>query len=154
MEILRKIALAAGTAAFLICALFLNVMGGTGILLNSDEKYHVIGVMLIASAAVFLGALVFSFIRRSWANLLSLFLNICATVLYIMPIERLTSLTENNIPKASVDRLTSRIYPSAAVTVLLAAAVIADYLSYDRAAARMEKKKEKNRRLREDEKIV
>lgn len=147
-----------GTAAYAVCGLFLNGFGGIGILINADEKYHPIGVMLIASAGVFLGALVFAYIRRAWANILSGVLDATATVLYILPLNALNSIPDSTIPKANIDLLTSRIYPSIAVTVFLAAAVIADALTYDRITAREKRReerlREKNRGLNEDEKIV
>lgn len=158
MERLRKIMLALGTCAFVVCSLFLDVMGGLGILFGADEKYHSIGVMLISSAAVFLPCLVLSYFRKAWSNIISVILNIAATVLYIIPLDTLNSIPESTIPRSLISVLTARIYPSIAVTALLGLAVAADAMSYDRRSARETRRRkrihEKKRQLKEEEKII
>ena len=139
MEIFRKIILGLSCAAFAVCCLFLNLMGGIGLMSNN---YTDIGRALIISVVLLGSAL----------------LNIAGTVFYIYPISVLNGIPNATVPKESVEVLTSRIYPAIIVTVLLAIAVFADIFSYERSVKRSERKnaklKEKNRSLKEDEKIV
>ena len=151
MEIFRKIILGLSCAAFAVCCLFLNLMGGIGLMSNN---YTDIGRALIISGL----SLLLAFFRNRITNLGSALLNIAGTVFYIYPISVLNGIPNATVPKESIEVLTSRIYPAIIVTVLLAIAVFADIFSYERSVKRAERKnaklKEKNRSLKEDEKIV
>jgi hypothetical protein len=155
MEIFRKIILGLSCAAFAVCCLFLNLMGGIGLMSNN---YTDIGRALIISVVLLGLSLLLAFFRNWITNLGSALLNIAGTVFYIYPISVLNGIPNATVPKESVEVLTSRIYPAIIVTVLLAIAVFADIFSYERSVKRAERKnaklKEKNRSLKEDEKIV
>ena len=151
MEIFRKIILGLSCAAFAVCCLFLNLMGGIGLMSNN---YTDIGRALIISVVLLGLSLLLAFFRNRITNLGSALLNIAGTVFYIV----LNGIPNATVPKESIEVLTSRIYPAIIVTVLLAIAVFADIFSYERSVKRAERKnaklKEKNRSLKEDEKIV
>lgn len=155
MEIFRKTALGLGIAAFAVCGLFLDLMGGIGLIMNN---YSSCGYSLIISVAVFAAAIVLLFFRRSVTDIISAVLNAVATGCYIYPISVLNGIPNAQVPKEAVEILTGRIYPSVAITVLLAAAVLADIFSYDkisaRAAIKQKKENEKNRKLTDEEKII
>ncbi|MDY3790896.1 MAG: hypothetical protein SOZ56_00300 [Oscillospiraceae bacterium] len=155
METLRKASLVLGCAAFAVCCLFLNLLGGIALYTNN---YQNAGMSLIISVGVLFAALIFSFFRKWIFNLLSLILNIAGTLLYIYPIAVLNGIPNSSVPRSSIEILTSRIYPAISVTILLLIVIFADFFSYDRsaerAAKRNEKLKERSRSLTDDEKIV
>lgn len=150
MDLLRKISLFLSAAAFAVCELFLNLLGGIGMRMNGYEKC---GNMLFAAVIMFAAALTFAFFRKTAFNVLSLLFNAGATVCYVCTLGIL-----NGIKNVNVDVLTSRVYPSVILTVLLAVAIFADILSYDRICSRAERKKqkesEKNCSLSDEEKII
>lgn len=158
MEMLRKAALVLGTIAFAVCSLFLNGLGGAAILTVAGEQYRAVGIMLLVSSGLFLVCLVTAYGRKLWANIVSLAANAAATVLYILPISALNSIADSDIPRENIEKLTSRIYPSVAVTVLLAVAVLADIMTERRITEREKRREEriaeKRRALHDDEKIV
>lgn len=155
MEILRKASLVLGCAAFAICCLFLNLLGGIALYSNN---YQNAGSSLIISVGVLFAALIFAFFRKSIFNLLSLVFNIAGTILYIYPISVLNAIPNSAVPRSSIEVLTSRIYPAVSVTILLLTVIFADFFSYERSAERARKKseklKERRRSLTDDEKIV
>ena len=155
MEILRKVSLALGCAAAVVCCLFLNLAGGYALYSNN---YETIGICLMLSTGFLILSLIAAFFRKGIFNLTSLILNIIGTLLYIYPISVLNGIPNSTVPRSSIEVLTSRIYPAVSVTILLLTAVFADYFSYDRAAKRAEKKmqkqKEQTRKLTDDEKII
>ncbi len=156
MEALRKISLAVCCAAFAVTCLFLNLFGGIGLM--SQQNYAQIGRCLIISVAMLALSLILAFFRKSYTNIGSLFFNIIGTILYIYPIGVLNGIPNSQVPKQSIEVLTSRIYPAISVTVLLALVIFADIFSYERSAMRCkrrhEKEKESSRQLRDDEKII
>ena len=158
MELFRKIMLILGTAAFAVCSLFLNGLAGAAIITVGGEQYKAVGILLLVSTGAFLAALITAYGRKVWTNILSLVLNGAATLMFAMPINALNSLSDSAVPKEAIDRMTSRIYPSVAVTLFLALAVIGDIMSEkridERERRRSERIAEKNRSLHEDEKIV
>lgn len=155
MELLRKASLGLSCAAFAICCLFLNLLGGIALYSNN---YQSIGISLIISVGILLAALVFAFFRKVVFNLLSLVFNIAGTLLYIYPIAVLNGIPNSTVPRSSIELLTSRIYPAVSVTILLLTAIFADFFSYERSAERAKKKsekqKERSRSLTDDEKII
>ena len=155
MEILRKVSLVLSCAAFAVCCLFLNLLGGAALYYNNYENA---GISLMISVAVLLAALIFAFFRKGIFNLLSLIFNIAGTLLYIYPIAVLNGIPNAAVPRSSVEILTSRIYPAVSVTILLLTVIFADFFSYDRMTERAKKKseklKERQRSLTDDEKIV
>lgn len=155
MELLRKASLGLGCAAFAVCCLFLNLLGGIALYTNN---YQSIGISLIISIGALLAALVFAFFRKGIFNLLSLIFNIAGTLLYIYPISVLNCIPNSSVPRSSIELFTSRIYPAVSVTILLLTAIFADYFSYDRSSERakkkIEKQKERTRSLTDDEKII
>lgn len=155
MEILRKASLVLGCAAFAVCCLFLNLLGGIALYTNN---YQNAGMSLIISVGVLLSALVFAFFRKGITNLLSLIFNIAGTLLYIYPIAVLNGIPNSTVPRSSIELFTSRIYPAVSVTILLLTVIFADFFSYDRSAERARKKNEKlrerQRGLTDDEKII
>ncbi|MGN1105894.1 MAG: hypothetical protein ACI4RH_04525 [Huintestinicola sp.] len=155
MELLRKASLGLGCAAFAVCCLFLNLLGGIALYTNN---YQSIGISLIISIVALLAALVFSFFRKGIFNLLSLIFNIAGTLLYIYPIAVLNGIPNSIVPRSSIELFTSRIYPAVSVTILLLTAIFADYFSYarisERAKRKSEKQKERTRSLTDDEKII
>lgn len=155
MDIFRKIMLGLSCVSFAVCCLFLNLLGGIGMILND---YTQCGICLIVSTAVFAVSLTSAFFRNAIANIISVITNIAATACYIYPITILNGIPNEQIPKSSIEILTSRIYPSVIVTIALAAAVFADIFSYERSVKRAEQRKaktnEQTRSLRDDEKII
>lgn len=155
MELLRKVCLVLGCAAFAVCCLYLNLLGGIAIYANN---YQNAGISLIISVGALLAALVFSFFRKGIFNLLSLIFNLAGTLLYIYPITVLNSIPDYAVPRTSIELFTSRIYPAVSVTIILLTVIFADYFSYDRSAKRAEKRREKlkerSRSLTDDEKII
>lgn len=154
MEIVRKIAFWLGAVAYLVCSLILNGMGGFAVLTMAAERFHSIGVMLLISTLMFTIALVLLFFRKTAPDIAALLFCAAGTVLYALPINALNSVVNDNITRESINVLTSRIYPSAAVSVLLALAALLDIFSYDKMAAREARRLEKNRALTEKERIV
>lgn len=163
MEKLRKVSLVLSVIAFAVCELFLNLLGGIGILMNKGDGqytpiYDTSGKCLMICTAVFGLALVLAFFRKLWANLGCVVLNIAAAVLYIIPIRLLDSIPNAVVPKLQMEVIINRIYPSIILTILLAVVVFADVLSYDRSVKRAEKRgrriTEKNRPLKDNEKII
>lgn len=156
VEVFRKIMLAAGVVSFCICGLFLNGMGG--IAMTMYDGYSRLGVCLILSTLLFGGALAAAFFRKGAADIISVILNIAATALWIYPVASLNAVPNEQVPKTAMEVLTGRIYPAAIITVTLAAAVFGNVFSYDRIAAREEKKRKKreaqNRPLNDNEKII
>lgn len=155
MDILRKVMLVLGTAAFAVCELFLNLFGGIGLIMN---KYENCGICLLIAVGAFAAALTAAYFRKAAANIVSIVFNIAATLFYIYPLGILNAIPNSQVPKASIEVLTSRIYPSVLVTVFLAVAVFADVFSYERSVKRAEKRQrrieEKNRSLTDEEKII
>lgn len=155
MEIFRKITLGLSCAAFAVCCLFLNLMGGIGLMSNN---YTDIGRALIISVALLGLSLLLAFFRNIFTNIGSVLLNIAGTLFYIYPISVLNGIPNATVPKESVAVLTSRIYPAIIVTVLLAMVIFADIFSYERSVKRAERRnaklREKNRSLKENEKII
>lgn len=158
MDKLRKIMLVFSVPAFAVCCLYLNLLGGIGILLNADKNYSACGVSLLISVAAFAISLTAAFFRKGVFNIISLLFNIAGTICYIYPLGILNGIPNERIPKADIEVLTSRIYPSVIVTVFLAVVIFADFFSYDRSVKRMEKRqkrlKEKSRALTDEEKII
>lgn len=155
MEIFRKIMLVLSTAAFAVCCLFLNLMGGIALNMNNYEKC---GTSLIISVGLFAVSLAAAYFRKGITNIISIVFNIAATAFYIYPLGILNAIPNSQIPKESVEVLTARIYPAVLVTVFLALVIMADFFSYDRIAKRAERKRvserEKKRALTDDEKII
>lgn len=155
MDIFRKIMLAVGCGSFAVCCLFLNLMGGIALISNNYEKC---GTSLIISVILLAAALISAFFKNLPANIVSALTNAAGTLFYIYPIAVLNAIPNSEIPKTAVEVLTSRIYPSVAVTVTVAAAVFADIFSYDRTVGREKKKalklSEKNRPLKDNERII
>mgnify|MGYP003294916952 CR=1 FL=1 len=155
MDIFRKIMLGISCISFAVCCLFLNLMGGIGMILND---YTQCGTCLIISSAIFALSLISAFFSKTAANIISVITNIAATACYIYPISILNGIPNEQIPKTSIEILTSRIYPSVLVTIALAAAVFADVFSYERSVQRAERRKckinEQTRSLTDDEKII
>lgn len=77
MEIFRKIILGLSCAAFAVCCLFLNLMGGIGLMSNN---YTDIGRALIISVVLLGLSLLLAFFRNRITNLGSALLNIAGTV--------------------------------------------------------------------------
>ena len=155
MEIFRKVSLVLSCAAFAVCCLFLNLMGGIGLITNN---YTEIGRALIISVILLALSLILAFFRNRYTNIGSVILNIAGTFLYIYPIGVLNGIPNAQVPKESVEVLTSRIYPAISVTVLLAMVIFADVFSYERSVKRSQRKQKKisenTRALRDDEKII
>lgn len=155
MDTLRSAALVLSCIAFAICCLFLNLLGGIALYMNS---YKTIGICLLISVAALLISLVAAFFRKASANLISLIFNITGSLMYIYPIAVLNGIPNSAVPRSSIELFTSRIYPAVSVTILLLLTVFADYFSYERSCKRAERKnqkhKEKHRSLTEDEKII
>lgn len=155
MEIFRKISLGLCCAAFAVCGLFMNLVGGLGMYVNNYKKA---GLCLMLSTAALLISIVAAFFRKTPANIISVIFNIAGTLLYVYPIGILNGIPNNVVSAESIEKFTSRIYPSVIVTVLLGAAVFADFFSYDRISARSAKKEkkkaERSRALKDSEKIV
>ncbi len=154
MEIIRKISFWLGAACYVICSLILNGMGGIAILTVSDEKYSSIGIMLLISSLMFTISLVTLLFKKTITDICSLAACAAGTVLYALPINALYSLVSETITQESIDVLTSRIFPSVSVSVLLALAALLDIFSYDKMSAREARRKEKGRDLTESERIV
>ena len=156
VKVFRKIMLTGGVFSFCICGLFLNGMGGAA--LTMYDNYARFGVCLLISTLLSGGALAAAFIRKGWANIISVILNIAATVLWIYPLTCLNAVPNSAVPKTSMEVITGRIYPAVIITITLGTAVFADFFSYDRIAAREEKKRRKlearNRPLEDDERII
>lgn len=148
--------LAAGVVSFCICGLFLNGMGG--IAMTMYDSYSRLGVCLIISTLFFGFSLAAAFFRKGWTNAVSVILNLAATALWIYPVVRLNAVPNEQVPKTSMDVLTGRIYPAVIITLTIGTAVFADFFSYDRIAARAERKKQleekRNRPLKDHEKII
>lgn len=155
MEKLRKPCLVLAAAAFAVCGLFLNLMGGIALIINN---YIQCGVCLLVSVGLFLISLISAFFRKAAANIISLLTNIAASACYIYTLAVLNGVPNTKVPKESMEIITSRIYPSVIVTVLLAAVIFFDIFSYERISARAEKKRrksiEKSRPLKDSEKII
>lgn len=155
MEIVRKVSLILSCAAFTVCCLFLNLMGGIGLIANN---YIEIGRSLIISVILSALSLILAFFRNRYTNIGSVILNIAGTFFYIYPISVLNGIPNAQVPKESVEVLTSRIYPAASVTVLLALVIFADVFSDERSVQRSRRKQKKaeenSRALRDDEKII
>lgn len=155
MEILRKVMLVLSAAAFAVCELFLNLMGGIAFIMNNYENC---GISLIIAVAAFAIALISAFFRKPAANIISIVFNIIGTVFYIYPLGILNGIPNAKIPRESIEVLTSRIYPSVLVTVFLAMVIFADFFSYERSAKRAENRQrriaEKQRALTDDERII
>ncbi len=155
MDLLRKVMLTLSVISFAVCCLFLNLMGGIALCMNN---YDACGKSLILSVILFAVSLIFAFFRRLPANILSALFNAAATLFYIYPIGILNAIPNEQIPRTSIEVITSRIYPAVIVTIVLAIAVFADFFSYDRMAMRAERKRikaaENKRELTEDEKII
>ena len=158
MDIFRKIMLVLSCISFAVCGLFLNLLGGIGILLNADESYAVCGNALILSVAAFALSLTAAFFRKWFTNILSIIFNIAGTAFYIYPLGILNAIPNERIPRTSIEELTSRIYPSVFITIFLVLVIFADFFSYERQVQRAEKRKkkeiQKNRALTDEEKII
>ena len=130
-------------------------MGGIGLITNN---YTEIGRALIISVILLALSLILAFFRNRYTNIGSVILNIAGTFLYIYPIGVLNGIPNAQVPKESVEVLTSRIYPAISVTVLLAMVIFADVFSYERSVKRSQRKQKKisenTRALRDDEKII
>lgn len=157
MDTLRRIMLFVASAAFAICCLFMNILGGIAIISNGGS-YSNVGINLIVSTIILAFALLFTFFRKTVFNILSVIFNTLGSAFYIIAVSVLNGIPNTVIPSESIEILTSRIYPSVIVTLALGIAVFADYLSPERSAKREEKKRirqaEKDRALTDEEKIL
>lgn len=155
MALFRKITVILGVIAFVICSLALDLMGGLALTMNNYESC---GYALIASVGAFAVSLILIFFKKSITDILSIIFNTAATLLYTYPISVLNAIPNEQVPRASIEILTGRIYPSILVSVLFAAAVFSDLLSEEKSAARAEKKLKKyeqaHRKLNDDEMII
>ncbi|MCI5750949.1 MAG: hypothetical protein MR038_00490 [Oscillospiraceae bacterium] len=138
--------------ALVICALFLNVMGGIGLCLNNYENAGIalfISTFFLTLAVIFMG--------KGRMVMPSVF-NIIGSAGYIYAINILAAIPNEMIPKQYTEPLIWRIYPVISVTVLVLAAVIMNYFSPQQEAKREARKKAKYeaelRPLEDDEKIL
>lgn len=154
MEVFRRIVFWLGAAAFIVCSLGLNGMGGLAILTMSDEKYADIGRFLLLSTGCFIVAFVMLIFKKTLSDIVSLVFSTLATVFYALPINALSSIPNDVIPKDKIDVLTGRIYPSIAVSVLFGLSALLGIFSYERISERQKRRDEKDRDLHEDERIV
>ncbi len=154
-ETYRKAKLAVmilAVAAFVICSLFLNVMGGIALCLNGYENC---GISLFVSTFFLLLAVV---LLGKGRMILPSVMNIIGTAGYIYAIYILDSIPNEKVAKTEVAPLIGNIYPAAAVTVLVFITVFLNYFSPVREEKREARKKaiyEANERpLSKDEKII
>lgn len=141
MNTLRKIFLGLSCAAFAVCGLFLNGLGGTAILMHASDKYRSTGIYLLVSVGLFAVSLAAAFFRGTAANIISALTNAAATGFFIYAAAFLTGIPDSAVPAENIEVLTARIYPSLIITVCLFVAVIADILSPERIQRRIERKK-------------
>lgn len=138
--------------ALVICALFLNIMGGIGLYMN---KYENAGIALFVSTFFLTIAVIFMGKGRM---IIPFLFNIIGSAGYIYAINVLAAIPNERIPKQYTEPLIGRIYPVISVTVLVFAAVIMNYFSPQQEAKREARKKAKYsaelRPLKEDEKIL
>ena len=155
MEIFRKISLVCGCLAVAVCCLFLNVIGGMGLMSNGYESG---GICLIVSSALLLIAVILAFSKRTPISIIAAVLCAVGTILYAIPIAQLNSIPDAQVAKQDIEVLTGRIYPAIIATIFIACAIFANIMSYDNRAKRAERKEkrilEKQRPLTDEEKII
>ena len=158
MKNFRKITFILSALAFFVCSVALNGMGGIAILTMSAEKYRSVGIMLLISTLCFLAAFIFLIFKKTITDIISLVFSAAGTVLYALPISSLNAISEELIPKDSIQVLTGRIYPSIIVSVLFGLTALLGIFSPEniekREKRRAEREAEKNRELTESERII
>lgn len=144
----RTVCFVLTVAADVVAALFLDVMGGIGFCMNGYEK---VGISLFVSAALLTAAVVLTGFGKM---IIPAVLCIFGTIAYIYPINAVLAIPNTLIPKTATEPLAQRIYPTAAVSVLIIAMIVFNYFSESNIRRREQIRAEKQRALRDDEKII
>lgn len=138
--------------ALVVCALFLNIMGGIGLCMN---KYENAGIALFVSSFFLTLAVIF---MGNGRMIIPAIFNIIGSAGYIYAINILSAIPNEKIPKQYTEPLIGRIYPAISVTVFVFAAVVMNYFSPRQEAKREARKKAKYeaelRPLKDDEKLL
>ncbi len=135
-------------AAIAVYPVFLNILGGIGIIVKSENENAVNGVILIVSSAMLIGGGVLAILRK---NIASAICTAAGTVAAVYVIRAISLI-------ANTDKLIARHLPTVAVPVLIAIVLLLNFLDPEAVRKRAEKKRAKleneNRALTSDEKIV
>ena len=144
----RTVCFVLTVAADVIAALFLDVMGGIGFCMNGYEK---VGISLFVSAFLLTAAVVLVGFGKM---VLPGVLCVIGTAAYIYSIRAVLSIPNTLIPKTATEPLAQRIYPTAAVTAAIIAMILFNFFSESNIRRREQIRAEKQRALRDDEKIL
>ncbi|MBQ4312456.1 MAG: hypothetical protein II773_12795 [Oscillospiraceae bacterium] len=144
----RTVCFVLTVAADVVAALFLDVMGGIGFCMNGYEK---VGISLFVSAALLTAAVVLTGFGKM---IIPAVLCIFGTIAYIYPIRAVLAIPNTLIPKTATEPLAQRIYPTAAVSIAIVAMIVFNYFSESNIRRREQIRAEKQRDLRDDEKII
>ena len=135
-------------AATAVYPVFLNILGGIGIIITPGSDNISKGVILIVSSVLLTVGVILAILRK---NIPSAICTAVGTVAAIYVI-RVISLVANT------DKLIMRHLPTVAVPVLVAVVLLLNFLDPEAVRKRAEKKRAKleneNRELTADEKIV
>ena len=144
----RTVCFVLTVAADAVAALFLDVMGGIGFCMNGYEK---VGISLFVSAALLTAAVVLAGFGKM---IIPAVLCVFGTIAYIYPIRAVLAIPNTLIPKTATEPLAQRIYPTAAVSIAIVAMIVFNYFSESNIRRREQIRAEKQRALRDDEKII
>ena len=144
----RTVCFVLTVAADAVAALFLDVMGGIGFCMNGYEK---VGISLFVSAFLLTAAVVLAGFGKM---IIPAVLCVFGTIAYIYPIRAVLAIPNTLIPKTATEPLAQRIYPTAAVSIAIVAMIVFNYFSESNIRRREQIRAEKQRALRDDEKIL
>lgn len=134
--------------AIAVYPVFLNILGGIGIIVKSGNENASSGVLLIVSSVLLIIGGVLAIFRKNIASAICTSVGTVAAVYVIRAISLITN----------TDKLIMRHLPTVAVPVLIAVILLLNYLEPEAVRKRAEKKRAKleseNRELTADEKIV
>lgn len=152
MKTARNVTVVLTIAAAVVCCLGLNLMGGSAFIANGYEKC---GYALFISTALLSAAVILGCLKRV---ILPVILDIFGSAGYIYTLSVLSAIPNTKIPRTSVETLMAHHYPTVIVTVLIILLAFFNFMQADaaekRRKAREAKNAEKNRALKDNERIL
>ncbi len=136
-------------AAAAIISLFLNVAGGIGMSITDRAD---LGIPLIISSLFLIAGTVIACFKKVW---LPIIFNIIGTICYIYTVSQIYAIPNSSSqPKLQTEALAERHLMTVIVTVLLFTLAILNFFDEENTEKRNKKRRLKNRKLSDNEKIV
>ncbi len=149
MKKFRLVTMILCIAASAIISLFLNVAGGIGMTLTDRAD---LGVPLLISSLFLAAGTVIACFKKVW---LPIIFNIIGTVCYIYTVSQIYAIPNSSSqPKLRTEALAERHLLTVIVTVLLFTLAVLNFFDEENTEKRNKKRRLKDRKLSDNEKIV